>query len=59
MKITLFFSTIDNMVVFKEGHFTLEYPYSGSWICSKYRTTICTFDGIYGVTTCYPSGHIW
>jgi hypothetical protein len=26
---------------------------------SKNRTPICTFDGIYGDTTCYPSGHIW
>jgi hypothetical protein len=25
---------------------------------SKNRTTICIFDGIYGVTSCYPSGHI-
>jgi hypothetical protein len=25
---------------------------------SKNRTPICTFDGIYGDTTCYPSGHI-
>jgi hypothetical protein len=37
IKTTLFASSIDNTVVFKENNFTLEYAFSGSWICSKNR----------------------
>jgi hypothetical protein len=42
---------------------------SVSWICSKNRNDFfykqkierpnCTYDGIHGVTACFPSGHIW
>ena len=29
------------------------------WLFLKIERPICTFDGIYGVTMCYPSRHIW